>query len=38
MLGSGATDFEELEPECLDPGEHAVERRLVGQCSGRSVS
>ena len=33
MLGSCATDFEELEPECLDPGEHAMERRLVGQCS-----
>jgi hypothetical protein len=33
MLGSCATDFEQLEPERLDPGEYAMERRLVGQCS-----
>lgn len=33
-LGSCPTNFEQLEPECLDPGEHAVERRLIGQCSG----
>ena len=30
-LAPCATDLKQLEPECLDPGEHAVKRRLVGQ-------
>ena len=31
MPGAAATNLEQLEPKGLDPGEHAVERSLIGQ-------